>query len=114
MIVVEGLKELQFTIARVFTVIGPKGSIRGQHAHKKCTQFLSCPYGKVEVLCKDEMNSVIYTIENPQSGILIPPGIWAQQSYIFENTILNVFCDMPYEEQDYIRNFEEYKNYFNH
>ena len=113
LIVVEGLKDLPFSLARVFTVIAPKGSIRGQHAHKKCSQFLTCPVGKVELECQDGKNSVIYTLENPKQGVLIPPGIWAQQKYLNENTILNVFCDQPYDDQDYIRNYDDYIFYMN-
>jgi dTDP-4-dehydrorhamnose 3,5-epimerase-like enzyme len=113
LIVIEGLKDLPFNISRVFTVRAPNGSIRGQHAHKKCTQFLTCPLGKVQVLCEDGDMSVEFTLDNPKKGVLIPPGIWAQQTYQTENSILNVFCDMPYDVQDYIRNYDEYKLYIN-
>lgn len=111
LIVIEGLKDLPFNISRVFTVNAPRGSIRGQHAHKKCTQFLTCPLGKVQVLCEDGDKSIEFLLDNPKIGILIPPGIWAQQTYQIENSILNVFCDLPYDDQDYIRNYDDYKLY---
>lgn len=113
LIVIEGLNNLPFNIARVFTVNAPNGSIRGQHAHKKCTQFLTCPLGKVQVFCEDGNKKVEFTLDNPKIGILIPPGIWATQTYLTENSILNVFCDMPYDDQDYIRNYDTYKLYIN-
>lgn len=113
LIVIEGLKDLPFNISRVFTVRAPIGSIRGQHAHKKCTQFLTCPFGNVQLLCEDGEKSVEFTLDNPSVGVLIPPGIWAQQTYLTENSVLNVFCDLPYDDQDYIRNYEQYKLYIN-
>lgn len=111
LIVIEGLKDLPFNISRVFTVNAPNGSIRGQHAHKKCTQFLTCPLGKVQLICEDGDKSIEFTLDNPKIGVLIPPGIWAQQTYQTENSILNVFCDMPYDDQDYIRNYDAYQLY---
>ena len=37
-----------------------------------------------------------------------PCGIWASQDYLEENSIINVFCDQLFDENDYIR---EYKNF---
>jgi hypothetical protein len=39
---------------------------------------------------------------------VIPPGIWAEQVYEEENSILMVLCDREYDEGDYIRDFNEF------
>jgi dTDP-4-dehydrorhamnose 3,5-epimerase-like enzyme len=111
LIVMEGNKQVPFSIARVFIVKAPKDEVRGQHSHKKCTQFLICNSGSVEVICDDGTNRQIYLLNKPNKGLLIPPGIWAQQTYLMENSILTVLCDRPYEADDYIREYDEFKKH---
>ena len=43
-------------------------------------------------------------------ALLIPPGIWAQQTYTVENSILTVLCDRIYEAEDYIREYNIFIN----
>ena len=109
--VIEGLAHVPFAIARVFVVRGKDGSVRGQHAHRACTQLLTCPYGSVEVRCDDGNMRAAYILDRPDVGLLIPPGIWAQQSYLVANSVLTVLCDRPYESEDYIRNYDDFKAY---
>jgi dTDP-4-dehydrorhamnose 3,5-epimerase-like enzyme len=111
--VMEGLVHIPFSIARVFIVRGSAGSVRGEHAHKGCSQFMTCPYGIVEVRCDDGSDVATFILDKPEIGLLIPLGIWAQQTYIINNSVLTVLCDKPYEPLDYIRSYEDYKKYRN-
>jgi dTDP-4-dehydrorhamnose 3,5-epimerase-like enzyme len=112
LIVMEGNKHVPFPISRVFVVRAPKNEIRGQHAHKECTQLLICHSGSVEVICDDGENRTNYLLNRPNLGLLIPPGIWAQQTYLTENSFLTVLCDRPYEAEDYIREYDEFIIYY--
>jgi len=100
-----------FSIARIFIVRADKGSIRGRHAHRECTQLLICTNGTVQVSCDDGKQTSTYILNEANYGLLIKPGIWAEQRYIKENTVLTVLCDLPYEEGDYIRNYEDFLEY---
>ena len=111
LVVMEGLTHVPFAIARVYVVGAPAGAIRGQHAHKACTQFLTCSTGSVEVLCDDGLETAIYILDRPDIGLLIPPSIWAQQTYQAPHSVLTVLCDRPYEAGDYIRDYTEFKTY---
>jgi dTDP-4-dehydrorhamnose 3,5-epimerase-like enzyme len=111
LVVMEGLVHVPFAIARVFVVRASKGSIRGQHAHRACTQFLTCPSGAVEVLCDDGTHTKTYSLNHPNLGLLIPPGIWAQQTYQSDDSVLTVLCDHGYEAHDYIREYVAFKNF---
>jgi dTDP-4-dehydrorhamnose 3,5-epimerase-like enzyme len=108
LIVIEELINVPFEIKRVFTVTAMAGTIRGQHAHIECSQFLICPTGTIKVLCDDGVNKKTYTLDSSRIGILIPPSIWAEQIYVKENSILNVICDKKYSSKDYIREYEEF------
>ena len=108
LVVVEG-EIIPFSIKRVFNVRQQKGDIRGKHAHRHCSQLLICTNGAVEVKCDDISTTEIYVLDKPNFGLFIPPGIWADQKYIEDNTTLTVLCDRPYEEADYIRNYDDFK-----
>ena len=108
LVVVEG-EIIPFSIKRVFNVRQQKGDIRGKHAHLHCSQLLICTNGAVEVKCDDISTTEIYVLDKPNFGLFIPPGIWADQKYIENNTILTVLCDRPFEEADYIRNYDDFK-----
>ena len=111
LVVMERGSQIPFVIARVFVVLAPVGAIRGQHAHKQCAQFLTCPTGRVDVLCDDGLEKVTYILDQPGIGLLIPPSIWAQQTYQVAGSVLTVLCDRPYESEDYIRDYNEFLAY---
>ena len=99
-----------FVIKRIFTVKGKTNEIRGNHAHKICQQLLVCVSGKIEVTCDDGARKDVYKLDEINKGLLIPAGIWASEKFLKKETVLMVLCDRNYEENDYIRNYEEYKN----
>ena len=111
LIVVEENDFLPFRISRVFTVNAYKDSVRGEHAHIKCSQFMVCLSGSVEIICDDGFNINTYLLDGPSIGLYIPPGVWAQQTYKENVNVLNVFCDFPYDENDYIYVKNEFYRY---
>ena len=108
LIVMEGNDIVPFNISRIFTVSSSKGSVRGKHAHKRCSQLMVCVSGSVDILCDDGTNNIKYTLDKPNIGLMVPPGIWAQQTYNYDNSSLIVLCDMPYDSTDYIHKMEDF------
>jgi len=101
-------KHFPFDIRRVFTVSAKEGDIRGEHAHKKCSQLLVCVSGRIRVSWDNGSVVSHQLLENMGSGILIPPGIWAKEEYLEDDSVLMVLCDRGYESEDYIRNYPEF------
>ena len=115
LVVAEGENSvIPFSIKRVFNVRAQKGHIRGRHAHRHCSQLLICTNGAVEVKCDDSCTNELYVLDKPNFGLLISPGTWTEQKYIKNNTILTVLCDRPYEETDYLRNYDDFKLFCKH
>jgi dTDP-4-dehydrorhamnose 3,5-epimerase-like enzyme len=106
----ESGQHVPFDIRRIFTVSAKAGDIRGEHAHKKCTQLLVCASGKIRVACDDGFVTEEYILDNMGIGLLIPPGIWTREEFMVDNPVLMVLCDQGYEE-DYIRNYSDFKLY---
>ena len=111
--VVEQHSTVPFEILRVFTISATGGTSRGHHAHKQCSQFLHCVHGEVTVACFDGQQEVEFSLNAGSEGLLIPPGIWAHQTYEGTSNILNVFCDLPYDDGDYIRDKDDYVTWLN-
>jgi len=99
-----------FDIRRVFTVSAGAGDIRGEHAHKRCAQLLVCVAGKILVSCDDGEVVTQHRLDNMGAGLLVPPGNWAKEEYLEDNSVLMVLCDRVYEVADYIRDYKEFKN----
>lgn len=108
LVVMEGLVNVPFAIARVFVVRAPDGAVRGQHAHRACAQFLTCPREVIEVLCDDGERTATFVLDHPNFGLLIPPGIWSEQTYRGQGAALTVLCDRHYDAADYIREYPDY------
>lgn len=108
LVVIDAKLDLSFTVARVFMVHSGPNMVRGEHAHFLCTQLLIPSSGTVGVTCDDGVTKNFYELSNPAQGLLVPPGIWAVQNYIEKGSCLLVFCDRPYESEDYIRDYEQF------
>ena len=100
-----------FDIKRIFTVTAKKNEVRGNHAHKMCTQILVCVSGIVEVCCDNGTDKSIYLLSNMGQGLLVPAGVWASEKYICGGSVLMALCDRSYESKDYIRDYSEYKKF---
>jgi dTDP-4-dehydrorhamnose 3,5-epimerase-like enzyme len=109
--VYESGQQVPFDIRRIFTISAMMGDPRGNHAHKQCTQLLVCVSGKIQVSCDDGVVVTNHLINSMNSGLLVPPGIWAKQEYLTDGAVLMVLCDRVYEEEDYIRDYEDFKKF---
>lgn len=103
-----------FAIKRVFYIYDvPTEASRGSHAHKKLEQFLICLSGSFDVEVTDGIKTKIYHLNRPWIGLYIPPMIWAGEVNFDHGSICLALASLPYDESDYIRDFEEYKKVFN-
>ena len=109
--VFESGRHVPFDIRRVFTVSARAGDVRGDHAHKRCTQLLVCVSGKIRVTCDDGSVVTEHCLDSMGLGLLIPPGIWAKEDYMVDDAVLMVLCDRGYEAEDYIRDYQDFKTF---
>lgn len=104
-----------FCISRVFYIYDiPGGEDRGAHAHKECHQFIVAASGSFEVELNDGSNKHSILLNRPYYGLHIPPGIWAAEKGFSSGAICLVLASHKFNEEDYIRSFDEYMNYINH
>ena len=104
--------DMPFTVKRVFTVTNAEvNAKRGQHAHRICNQLICCLAGKVLLRCDDGEEVSEIDMTPMTGGVLVPAGVWAEQQYMDRGSVILVFCDRPYDEGDYIRDYEKYLEY---
>ena len=100
---------LPFVPHRYFMVFDvPSEQTRGEHAHRKCHQFLVCTHGKVRVLVDDGRNKESFLLDHPSLGLYLPPMIWASQSEYSADASVLVLASDPYEAEDYIRTYDTF------
>ncbi len=103
-------KNIPFKTKRVFMIYGNKNFVRGNHAHKKCSQFLIPIYGKIKLdyFNKYSKNSILLN-SNKKKGVLLKPLTWCKLTFLSKNSIILVFCDREYEYKDYIEKISDFK-----
>ena len=109
LIVFEKNKFKSFNFSRIFSIVSSKKEIRGRHAHKECIQILHCLCGEIEVNCSDGYEEKKFLLNKVDMGVYIPAGIWSYQNYLSDFSVLNVYCNMIFKEDDYIRDYNIYK-----
>lgn len=111
---VNNLIEIPFAVNRVFYLYDiPGGESRGAHAHKECHQFLIAATGSFEVELFDGIVRRTVSLNRPNIGLHIQPGIWASEVNFSSSSICLVLASHTYEEGDYIRYQDEYLEYIN-
>lgn len=104
--------EIPFDIKRIFYLYDiPGGESRGAHAHKECHQFLVAASGSYEVLLDDGKTKKIISLNRPDIGLHIPPGIWASEINFSSGAICLVLASHVYDGADYIRSYDVYLDY---
>jgi len=97
---------------RVFFLYGKKNKVRGDHAHKKCTQFFFPIYGRILLNIKTpNSNKSIKLSHSSNTAVLVPPKYWCGVKSIDKNSIVMVVCDKLYDYKDYLHTFTEYEKY---
>ena len=105
-------KDIPFEIKRIYyTYDVPIDVKRGMHAHKKLNQVLWSPYGSVEIVLDNGKIKKTYILDSPDKLLLVGSGIWRDLYWKQEGSVLCVAASNFYNEDDYIRDFDEFLKY---
>ena len=98
----------------IFFILGKKNFIRGDHAHKKCSQFLFPILGKIHISSENKSGKKNKVLNHKKKeGYLLKPLTWCKIKFLSKNSILMVACDMEYSFRDYIEKYEDFKRIIN-
>lgn len=106
--------EIPFTPKRYFIVYGvPNREVRGEHAHRRCHQFLVCVRGNCTLVADDGHRKIEISLDSPSLGVHLPPLIWGTQYKYSSDAMLLVFASDHYDSTDYIRSYTEFLTFVN-
>ena len=101
---------LPFKVKRFFIVHGVPGrEVRGQHAHLACHQFLACIRGSCRVIADDGTRRQEFLLDDPATGVYIPPKVWSVQYEYTPDAALLVLASHAYDAADYVRDYEAFR-----
>lgn len=108
----EANHDVNFNIKRIYYISKvPEGVRRGFHAHKTLKQLLFCPYGKIQLILDNGSKKEEITLSDPSIGIVIDQPVWREMLWMQKDSVLCVAASEYYEIEDYIRNYDEFKEY---
>tara|TARA_Y100001970_G_scaffold294048_1_gene446243 strand:- start:5384 stop:5815 length:432 start_codon:yes stop_codon:yes gene_type:complete len=106
-----GRSHVPFAINRIYYIYDiPHGSKRGAHAHRDLQQLLIAISGSFEVIVKDGYDEKSFVLNNPAQGLYIPSMIWRELINFTDGTVCLSLASLPFDENDYIRDYNEYLN----
>jgi Acetyltransferase (isoleucine patch superfamily) len=102
-------RDIPFRPRRYFLVFDvPTNEMRGEHAHRRCEQFLVAINGSLSIVVDDGKAREEFLLAGPDHGLYVPPMVWATQYLHSRNPVLLVFASEFYDPDDYIRDYGEF------
>jgi hypothetical protein len=109
---IEEFNHIPFKIERAFWIYDvPGGEKRGGHAYKQQQELIICLSGSFDVVLTDKNGLEIkYSLNRSYYGLYVPPLRWRHIENFSTNSLGLHISSSCFLEEDYIRNFEDYKN----
>jgi UDP-2-acetamido-3-amino-2,3-dideoxy-glucuronate N-acetyltransferase len=102
-------EEVPFVPRRFFLTFDVPGrEVRGEHAHRRCHQFIFCARGAVSLVVDDGRRSEEFRLDSPHVAVHVPPMIWTVQYNYSPDALLVVLASEPYDPADYIRDYDDF------
>ena len=107
---IEFATQCPFTPRRLFLVHNvPSKSVRGEHAHLQCHQFLVAVAGSISISIDSGTERETVVLSSPSSGLYIPPMTWGSQFHFSSDAVLLVLASHKYDDADYVRDYETFR-----
>ena len=105
----ENLSQIPFKICRTYWLYDvPGGESRGGHAYRKNEEFVVALSGSFNVILDDGTQKRTFSLNRSYYGLYIPSGVWREMDDFSTNSLALEFGSVPFDESDYIRDYEEF------
>lgn len=109
---VESRVDVPFAIERSYFIYDvPSGSHRAGHAHLNLQQVYLAVAGSFDVHLEDGGRRETITLNRPNVGIWIGPGVWREIDNFSSGAVCLVFASALFDEADYIREYSDFQRY---
>ena len=108
----ENNNQIPFEIKRTYWLYDvPGGIARGGHAEKNNEELVIAISGSFEIYVDDGKASKTFTLNRSYYGLYIPKGLWREIKEFSSNSVALEFGSVPYDLDDYIRDYNEFREY---
>lgn len=106
-------KNWDFDVKRIYFSTGfEKDVVRGAHAHKNLDQVFILVSGSMSVKTEDQNGDVkLWTLDRAGTALRIYSPTWREVTSHSDHSIFLVLASEIYDENDYIRDYDEFKKY---
>ena len=109
LIAIEEKLDVPFEIKRFYYIYGTSnGAVRGKHAHRNLEQVLFPIQGSCTCLLNDGSKWDQVELRKKNEGIYLRTLVWRELINFSNDCILGVLASDCYNENDYIRSFDEF------
>ena len=82
--------------------------VRGHHAHKKLEQMMVAVSGSIEIELDNGNERRIEVLDRATEALYVPSRLWRRIRARELHSTLLVFASAPFDEADYIRDYETF------
>jgi hypothetical protein len=109
---VEAEHHIPFAIKRVYWIYDvPGGEIRGGHAFKENDELIIALSGSFDVVLHDGIKEHRFHLNRSYYGLYVPKRIWRSMENFSTNSLAIVLSSIPFDNNDYIRDFNVFKSW---
>jgi hypothetical protein len=111
---IEGDNHIPFKIKRTYMIYDvPGGETRGGHAFIETNEFIVALSGSFDVVINDGIEKRTYSLNRSYYGLYIPKLNWRFLENFSTNSLCMILASEKYNKEDYLRDYDEYKNLIN-
>lgn len=109
LVALEENKDIPFNIKRIYYIYNTKqGVSRGFHAHKNLHQVAISLSGKCKIILDNGILREETWLDSPDRGLIINDMTWREMHDFSSDCVLLVLASEYYDENDYIRNYQDF------
>jgi len=108
---IEEEAHIPFKIRRVYWIYDvPGGEHRGGHAFRETQEIIIALSGSFDVVLHNGSEDLHFSLNRSYYGLFVPPMIWREMENFSTNSLALIISSTDYNESDYIRDFNHFRN----
>ena len=109
---IEQENHIPFKIERTYWIYDvPGGEKRGGHAYKENEELIVALSGSFDIIVDDGKEKKTFSLNRSYYGLYVPKGTWREMQNFSTNSLALILSSTRYDENDYIRDYDEFKSY---
>ena len=107
---IQNSDQIPFDIQRTYWIYDvPGGMFRNGHAFRTQHEFIVALSGSFDVVLHDGFEEKRIHLSRSYYGLYVPPMTWRSIDNFSTNSVAMVLSSTLYDENDYIRDFEDFQ-----